>query len=75
LKKGKGADSRSFFFFHKWIKGVGPMFICCEEHVDIAIDMYVDETEQAPNISLIPVDNSDQSCDFCENKAVYIVGN
>ncbi|BDG45398.1 CxxH/CxxC protein [Saccharococcus caldoxylosilyticus] len=51
------------------------MFICCEEHVDMAIDMYVDETEQAPNISLISVDNSGQSCDFCENKAVYIVGN
>jgi CxxH/CxxC protein (TIGR04129 family) len=51
------------------------MFVCCEEHVDIAIDMYVDEVEQPPNISLIPVDNSDQSCDFCENKAVYIVGN
>jgi CxxH/CxxC protein (TIGR04129 family) len=51
------------------------MFLCCEEHVDMAIDMYVDETEQAPNVSLIPVDNSAQSCDFCENKAVYIVGN
>jgi CxxH/CxxC protein (TIGR04129 family) len=51
------------------------MFICCEEHVDLAIDMYVDETEQAPNISPILVDNSGKSCDFCENKAVYIVGN
>jgi CxxH/CxxC protein (TIGR04129 family) len=71
----KRSGSRSFFFFHNWIKGVGPMYLCCEEHVDMAIDMYVDETEQAPNVSLITVDNSDQSCDFCENKAVYIVGN
>jgi CxxH/CxxC protein (TIGR04129 family) len=51
------------------------MFVCCEEHIDIAIDMYVDKMEQAPNISFISVDKSDKSCDFCANKAVYIVGN
>lgn len=51
------------------------MFICCEEHIDIAIDMYVDKMEKAPNISLISVDKYEKLCDFCANKAVYIVGN
>jgi len=51
------------------------MFVCCEEHIDIAIDMYVDKMEQAPNISFISVDKHDKLCDFCANKAVYIVGN
>ncbi|NNU83614.1 CxxH/CxxC protein [Geobacillus sp. BMUD] len=48
------------------------MIFTCEEHVDIAIDQYVDETEQAPD--LLPVDNSGKQCDFCERRAVYAVG-
>ncbi|OKO96795.1 hypothetical protein BRO54_0348 [Geobacillus proteiniphilus] len=48
------------------------MIFTCEEHVDIAIDQYVDETEQAPD--LLPVDNSEKQCHFCSKQAVYLVG-
>jgi CxxH/CxxC protein (TIGR04129 family) len=58
-----------------WIKGDENMFVCCEEHIDLAIDMYVDKMEQAPNISFVSVDKSEKSCDFCTNKAAYIVEN
>jgi len=49
------------------------MIFTCEEHIDIAIDEYVDETEQAPDIA--PVDNNEKQCRFCDKKAVYVVGN
>ncbi|MDQ0228127.1 CxxH/CxxC protein [Metabacillus niabensis] len=48
----------------------------CEEHIELAIDMYVDEKELAPEIEKL--DNSRKlstSCDLCTNPAVYIVGN
>ncbi|GMB09789.1 CxxH/CxxC protein (TIGR04129 family) [Thermolongibacillus altinsuensis] len=51
------------------------MWKCCEEHVDLAIDMYVDEMEAAPEIQSVPVDKSDERCDFCQNRAAYVVGN
>jgi CxxH/CxxC protein (TIGR04129 family) len=51
------------------------MFKCCEDHIELAIDMYVDEKEAAPEIEKAPVDNQSLYCDFCENRAVYIVGN
>ncbi|ASA97170.1 MULTISPECIES: CxxH/CxxC protein [Anoxybacillus] len=51
------------------------MWKCCEQHVELAIDMYVDEKQQAPEISTISVDKKEEICDFCEQRAVYIVGN
>lgn len=49
---------------------------CCAEHVELAIDMYVDENELAPEIEKID-ENSELSttCELCQNPAVYIVGN
>lgn len=54
------------------------MIKCCEEHVDVAIDTIVDEYEVAPKIEKINVDNSHDlstSCEYCQNRAVYIVSN
>ncbi len=51
------------------------MFVCCEEHVELAIDMYVDKADKAPEITYISVDNREKQCDFCSNQAVYMVGN
>jgi CxxH/CxxC protein (TIGR04129 family) len=51
------------------------MYKCCEEHIELAIDMYIDEREVAPEIEKISVDNQALYCDFCKNQAVYIVGN
>jgi CxxH/CxxC protein (TIGR04129 family) len=51
------------------------MYKCCEEHIELAIDMYVDEKERAPEMEKIPVDKQTLCCDFCGSQAVYIVGN
>ncbi|WP_083979018.1 CxxH/CxxC protein [Bacillus alveayuensis] len=48
---------------------------CCEEHIEIAIDMFVDEKQTAPNIQKIKENHSlSTTCDLCEKPAVYIVG-
>lgn len=48
----------------------------CSEHIDMAIDTYVDENEVAPEINLLNQDEKlSTSCEFCQNKAIYIVGN
>jgi len=48
---------------------------CCAQHVELAIDMYVDEKQRAPEILTISVDKKEEICDFCEQKAIYVVGN
>jgi CxxH/CxxC protein (TIGR04129 family) len=49
---------------------------CCEEHIELAIDMYVDEKELAPEIEKIENNSKlSTSCELCTNPAVYIVGN
>ncbi|WP_081414216.1 CxxH/CxxC protein [Metabacillus indicus] len=49
---------------------------CCEEHIELAIDMYVDEHETAPEIEKIrEINKLSTSCELCTNPAVYIVGN
>ncbi|MBA2874361.1 CxxH/CxxC protein (TIGR04129 family) [Anoxybacillus caldiproteolyticus] len=63
------------FFFPQVDKEGHVMFACCEDHIDLAIDMYVDKMEQAPEIAHMTVDNQSKTCDFCPKKAVYIVGN
>ncbi|WP_299089798.1 CxxH/CxxC protein [uncultured Metabacillus sp.] len=48
---------------------------CCEEHIELAIDMYVDEKELAPEIKKLDKDsNLSTSCELCQNPAIYIVG-
>ncbi|MGG1675882.1 CxxH/CxxC protein [Neobacillus sp. NRS-1170] len=51
------------------------MIYCCEEHVDIALDTVVDETETFPVLSKMDVDNLSTTCEYCQNTAVYIVAN
>lgn len=49
---------------------------CCEEHIELAIDMYVDEHEIAPEIEKIrEINKLSTTCELCANLAVYIVGN
>ncbi|WP_084043063.1 CxxH/CxxC protein [Bacillus sp. J37] len=48
---------------------------CCEEHIELAIDMYVDEKETAPEIEKIDVDGKlSTRCQICEKPAIYVVG-
>ncbi|WP_208293622.1 CxxH/CxxC protein [Paenilisteria rocourtiae] len=48
----------------------------CEEHINEALDDWVYGEETFPKLDL--VDNSKNlwiTCGYCENRAIYIVGN
>ena len=46
----------------------------CETHIDHALDMFVAETEQFPNMDLIAEEEKlSTSCTYCEQPATYIV--
>ncbi|WP_028400741.1 CxxH/CxxC protein [Ectobacillus panaciterrae] len=47
--------------------------LCCLEHVELALDIIVDEFETPPVIH--NVDNSLETCEYCQNKAIYVVSN
>lgn len=50
---------------------------CCLEHVELALDEYVDEMEDAPKLEemkTIPK-VSTTTCKYCEKEAIYFVGN
>ena len=52
------------------------MIYSCEEHIDIAIDTIVDEYETFPLMSKVSNEGElSTTCEFCRNKAVYIVAN
>ncbi|OQM44473.1 CxxH/CxxC protein [Anoxybacillus sp. UARK-01] len=51
------------------------MIMCCEEHMELAIDVYVDNHEKAPEIYSLSVDKYDGICEYCSRQAAYIVGN
>lgn len=52
------------------------MIFCCKEHVELALDIMVDEHELAPILE--EVKNSEDlstPCEYCTNSAAYIVAN
>ncbi|WP_010175997.1 CxxH/CxxC protein [Bacillus coahuilensis] len=57
------------------------MIYCCDEHVELALDVAVDEQEEkdvAQPPSLNKVDNSQNlstTCEYCPKNATYIVAN
>lgn len=44
---------------------------CCLEHVELALDIAVDEWETAP---VMQKAEKPAFCEFCQNVALYIVG-
>ena len=42
----------------------------CREHIDIALDDYVNEEEKAPQMKIV-ADIESFKCSYCENKAEY----
>ena len=48
---------------------------CCEEHVELGLDIIVDECETFPLLTKIDVDNLSTGCEYCQSPAVYIVAN
>ncbi|MBN2981133.1 MULTISPECIES: CxxH/CxxC protein [Cohnella] len=54
------------------------MYCVCKEHVELAIDKFVDEYEDAPDlVDLKTTKFSDwdppKSCDWCEEPAIVLV--
>jgi CxxH/CxxC protein (TIGR04129 family) len=48
----------------------------CAEHVDLAIDIIVDEHEIAPEIREIKEEEKlSTTCEYCQNRAIYVVSN
>ncbi|WP_110114486.1 CxxH/CxxC protein [Bacillus sp. CGMCC 1.16541] len=48
---------------------------CCEEHVELALDVAVDEIELAPVFEKIEPEQQSSTCEYCESNAIYVVGN
>lgn len=54
------------------------MQVCCQDHLERAIDDFVDELEEAPDIYLLKeITFTDwtapSTCDFCDQQPVYLV--
>ncbi|MCA0988800.1 CxxH/CxxC protein [Alkalihalobacillus algicola] len=49
----------------------------CEEHVELALDVTVDETEHFPVLEKLEENNENLSttCEYCSETAVYMVSN
>lgn len=49
---------------------------CCEEHVDMALDEVVYECETYPILTNVEEEKQlSTTCEYCRNKAIYIVAN
>lgn len=52
------------------------MIKCCKEHVELALEVVVDEYEVAPVIEKIKLEEQlSTTCEYCQNTAIYIVSN
>ncbi|MGE8204805.1 CxxH/CxxC protein [Heyndrickxia sp. NPDC080065] len=52
------------------------MIYVCADHVELALDVAVDEYETAPSLEEIQSENQlSTTCEYCDNRAIYIVGN
>ncbi|MDQ0482095.1 CxxH/CxxC protein [Guptibacillus hwajinpoensis] len=51
--------------------------LCCEDHVELALDVAVDETGHFPVLEKVQKDENSLSttCEYCKNTATYIVSN
>ena len=50
------------------------MYYACEEHIELALDIVVDEQELAPTIDKITdKEMLSTKCSFCENGAFYSI--
>ncbi|MGM9924715.1 MAG: CxxH/CxxC protein [Bacillus sp. (in: firmicutes)] len=52
------------------------MIYCCKEHVELALDVVVDEHEVAPVLrELTEEEKLSTGCEYCNEQAVYVVAN
>jgi CxxH/CxxC protein (TIGR04129 family) len=50
------------------------MIYCCEDHVELALDVAVDESGSFPELNKVE-NKLSTTCEYCQKEAVYIVGN
>lgn len=49
---------------------------CCQEHVEMALDDIIYNCETYPKLSSISEEEQlSTPCEYCRNKAIYMVGN
>ncbi|MFC4619670.1 CxxH/CxxC protein [Camelliibacillus cellulosilyticus] len=49
---------------------------CCLEHVELALEAAIDETQLAPEMEVLPVAKRlSTRCDYCDQPAIYLVTN
>lgn len=49
---------------------------CCEEHVELAMDVIINEKETYPILEKCnTIHNLSTTCEYCEKPSVYIVSN
>ncbi|MBM7716840.1 CxxH/CxxC protein [Siminovitchia sp. FSL H7-0308] len=52
------------------------MIYCCGEHVELALDVIVDEHETFPKLEKLEEGkNLSTTCEYCKKHAEYLVGN
>ncbi|MBM7648167.1 CxxH/CxxC protein (TIGR04129 family) [Bacillus ectoiniformans] len=52
------------------------MIYCCQEHVELALDVVVDEFETFPKIDQLSEEKKlSTNCEYCQNRAEYVVAN
>ncbi|TLS35413.1 CxxH/CxxC protein [Pseudalkalibacillus caeni] len=52
------------------------MIYCCEEHIDMALDDSVDNSEQPPIMDKLSAEKQlSTTCEYCPKSAIYIVSN
>ncbi|ALC88542.1 hypothetical protein AM500_01100 [Bacillus sp. FJAT-18017] len=51
------------------------MIYCCDDQVNLALDMVVNEQETFLILDKQGVDKLSTSCEFCQKTAIYVVAN
>lgn len=51
------------------------MIYCCQEHVELALDVIVDEYETFPILQKVEEKELSSACEYCGKPAEYMVGN
>jgi CxxH/CxxC protein (TIGR04129 family) len=58
------------------MRGVERMIYACLDHVELALEAVMDETQSAPSIEkLDDAQRLSTACDYCKDPAIYIVTN
>lgn len=49
-----------------------PVFLCCPDHVERALEKIIDDFEAPPQLEKV---TKRKQCAFCEKDAIYVVSN